>query len=118
MLAQRTATAPLSPVVASAGEPDRGPDRFTPAHRRPQEMILVGFFLACGPLIRKRGTRVRCAYCDAEFMPKNQRRRFCSDKCRCASWQETRKARLARLEDRLSVALAEVQALRRSHVQR
>ena len=53
---------------------------------------------------------MRCAYCDAEFTPKNQRRRFCSEKYRCASWQEKRRGGLARLEDRLSVALAEVQA--------
>ena len=61
---------------------------------------------------------MRCAHCGAEFEAKTNRRRFCSAKCRAAAWQETRKGRLASLEDRLSLALAEVQAVRRSHVQR
>jgi predicted nucleic acid-binding Zn ribbon protein len=59
-----------------------------------------------------------CDRCNAPLPESTRRRRFCSDKCRAAAWQVTRKERLARLEDRLSVALAEVQALRRSYVQR
>jgi uncharacterized protein with PIN domain len=61
---------------------------------------------------------MRCAHCDADFTPKNSRGRFCSAKCRKLAWQGTRHARLARLEDRLSGALAEVHALRRVHVAR
>ncbi len=61
---------------------------------------------------------MRCAHCEGDFQPKDSRGRFCAAKCRKAAWQETRRARLVRLEERLSIALAEVQALRRAYVRR
>ncbi len=38
--------------------------------------------------------------------------RFCSSKCRAAAWQAKREYALARLEENLSHALAQVQAIR------
>ncbi len=55
---------------------------------------------------------MRCAYCDTEFAPKTTRRRFCSDKCRAAAWQANREHTLARQEENLSHALAQLQAIR------
>ncbi len=55
---------------------------------------------------------MRCAHCDAEFTPKNSRRRFCASKCRSAAWQANRKDALARIEENLEHALAQVQAVR------
>jgi hypothetical protein len=55
---------------------------------------------------------MRCAYCDQEFEPKTTRRRFCSNRCRAAAWQRKREDALARLEENLTHALAQVQAIR------
>jgi endogenous inhibitor of DNA gyrase (YacG/DUF329 family) len=55
---------------------------------------------------------MRCAHCDAEFTPKNIRRRFCSTRCRAASWQRNRHDELATLEEQLTRALMRVRALR------
>ena len=55
---------------------------------------------------------MRCAHCEAEFTPKNVRGRFCSDKCCTAAWQANREHTLARLEESLTHALAQVQAIR------
>ena len=52
-----------------------------------------------------------CAHCDAEFTPKNSRRRFCSSRCRAASWQRNRQDELASLEEQLTRALARLQTL-------
>jgi hypothetical protein len=57
---------------------------------------------------------MRCAYCEAEFTPKNVRGRFCSGKCRAAAWQRNRHDELALIEDSLSRALARVRGLRKS----
>ena len=55
---------------------------------------------------------MQCAHCDTNFEPKTTRRRFCSDKCRSAAWQANRQHTLARLEENLTHALAQVQAIR------
>jgi hypothetical protein len=55
---------------------------------------------------------MRCAHCEAEFTPKNVRGRFCSAKCRAASWQANRKGALALVEDQLTRVLARLQTLR------
>ncbi len=39
----------------------------------------------------------RCAHCEADFTPKNRRRRFCSGRCRAAAWQAARKNQENRL---------------------
>jgi hypothetical protein len=43
------------------------------------------------------------AYCGTESTPKNSRRRFCSDRCRAAAWQATRKDRDSRLKGLVKV---------------
>ena len=53
-----------------------------------------------------------CAHCDAEFIPKNSRRRFCSAKCRAAAWQRKRGDDLALVEEQLARVLTRVRALR------
>ncbi len=55
---------------------------------------------------------MRCAYCDQNFEAKTVRRRFCSNRCRSAAWQASRERNLARLEENLAHALAQVQAIR------
>jgi hypothetical protein len=55
---------------------------------------------------------VRWAFCDQEFTPKNQRRRFCSNRYRSAAWQSKRKDALALVEEQLTRALTRVRALR------
>ncbi len=54
---------------------------------------------------------MRCV-CGHEFEAKTVRRQFCSDKCHKAAWQRKRMDELARLEENLSHALAQVQAIR------
>ncbi len=54
---------------------------------------------------------MRCV-CGHEFEAKTVRRQFCSDKCRKAAWQRKREHTLAQLEENLSHALAQVQAIR------
>jgi predicted nucleic acid-binding Zn ribbon protein len=54
---------------------------------------------------------MRCAHCDVEFTAKNSRRRFCSSRCRAASWQRNRQAELAILEAQLTWALTRVRVL-------
>jgi hypothetical protein len=48
-----------------------------------------------------------CAHCDAEFTPKNVRRRFCSAKCRAAAWQANRTERENRLRGLVKVLAKE-----------
>jgi hypothetical protein len=55
---------------------------------------------------------MRCQHCDGNFEAKTVRRQFCSDKCRAAAWQAKRAHTLARLEENLTYALAQVQAIR------
>jgi hypothetical protein len=55
---------------------------------------------------------MRCQHCDTNFEARTVRRRFCSDKCRKAAWQAKRAHTLARLQENLSHALAQVQAIR------
>ncbi len=55
---------------------------------------------------------MRCEHCEADFTPKNIRGRFCSAKCRKAAWQANREHTLARLEENLTHALAQFQAIR------
>ncbi len=55
---------------------------------------------------------MRCQFCEAEFTPKNIRRRFCSSRCRKAEWQRVRDRELSQaLEalDRLTVRLQRLQ---------
>ncbi len=54
---------------------------------------------------------MRCG-CGYEFEAKTLRRQFCSDKCRKTEWQRKREHTLARLEENLTHALAQVQAIR------
>ena len=54
---------------------------------------------------------MRCAHCDQEFTPKNVRRRFCSAKCRAASWQRDRRGKLATLEAQAERFLTEIRDL-------
>ena len=56
---------------------------------------------------------MRCANCEAEFMPKLSRGRFCSAKCRKAAWQRARGADLAVVEAHLTRALVRVRALQK-----
>ncbi len=55
---------------------------------------------------------MRCQHCDANFDAKTVRRQFCSAKCRKAAWQANREHTLARLEENLTHALAQLQAIR------
>ena len=55
---------------------------------------------------------MRCAHCDQEFEAKTVRRQFCTAKCRKAAWQRKREYTLARLEENLAHALAQVQTIR------
>ena len=55
---------------------------------------------------------MRCTYCEQEFEAKTVRRRFCSNKCRAAAWQANREHALARLEESLTHAPAQVQTIR------
>ncbi len=40
------------------------------------------------------------------------RRQFCTDSCRKAAWQRKREDTLARLEENLTLALSQIQAIR------
>jgi hypothetical protein len=42
---------------------------------------------------------VACARCGVQFEAKSTRRRFCSARCRAATWQGARKDREARLRE-------------------
>lgn len=50
---------------------------------------------------------MRCAHCEGEFTPKNVRGRFCSGKCRAASWQHARAEREDRLKGLVRVLAKE-----------
>ena len=54
---------------------------------------------------------LRCAHCEAEFTPKNVRGRFCSSKCRSASWQRKQEDRESRMRELINV-LAREEGLR------
>ncbi len=54
---------------------------------------------------------MRCA-CGHEFEAKTVRRQFCTDSCRKAAWQRKREDTLARLEENLTLALSQIQAIR------
>ncbi len=60
---------------------------------------------------------MRCQHCEAEFQAKTVRRRFCTEKCRKASWQAERDRDLALVVDSMTRDLERLRRLQRGKSQ-
>ncbi len=60
---------------------------------------------------------MRCQYCEAEFTPKNIRRRFCSSRCRKAEWQRVRDRELSQALEALDRLTGRLRRLQRQKTQ-